>query len=141
MGSVQRNQDIDPSYMWALLPQSVYDITTRNADLAHYGAVVYGTFKLSPAVGKLDYKAWGGEEVIPTDDGQFADLIASGNGPLNPFTYVTSWSRYSLENTDHRPHDRRFQRSCQSRQRGAGWGVGVVSRLEQCFLFRQIRKG
>jgi hypothetical protein len=82
-------QDIDPSYPWALLPQSIYDITTRNADLAHYGAVAYGTLKLPPAFGKLDYKAWGGEEVIPTNDGQFADMNAAGNGPLNPFTYVT----------------------------------------------------
>ena len=89
-GLFNETQDIDPSYMWALLPQSVYDVTTRNADLAHYGAVVYGTFKLSPAMGKLDYKAWGGEEVIPTNDGQFADLNATGNGPLNSFTYVTS---------------------------------------------------
>src|SRR5580698_8652432 len=50
-GLFNETQDIDPSYMWALLPQSIYDITTRNADLAHYGAVVYGTFKLAPAVG------------------------------------------------------------------------------------------
>jgi hypothetical protein len=88
-GLFNETQDIDPSYMWALLPQSVYDVTTRNADLAHYGAVVYGTFKLSPAMGKLDYKAWGGEEVIPTNDGQFADLNATGIGPLSSFTYVT----------------------------------------------------
>jgi hypothetical protein len=88
-GLFNETQDIDPSYIWALLPQSIYDITTRNADLAHYGAVAYGTLKLSPALGKLDYKAWGGEEVIPADDGQFADLNATGNGPLNPFTYVT----------------------------------------------------
>jgi hypothetical protein len=88
-GLFNETQDIDPSYIWALLPQSVYDVTTRNADLAHYGAVIYGTFKLSPSVGKLDYRVWGGEEVIPTDDGQFADLNAAGNGPLNPFTYVT----------------------------------------------------
>jgi hypothetical protein len=81
-------QDIDPSYMWALLPQSVYDITTRNADLAHYGGVAYGTVKLSPAIGKVEYRAWGGEAVIPTNDGQFADLVTAGNGPLNPLTYV-----------------------------------------------------
>jgi hypothetical protein len=88
-GLFNETQDIDPSYMWALLPQSIYDITTRNADLAHYGAVVYGTLKLAPTMGKLDYKAWGGEEVIPTNDGQFDDLNAAGNGPLNSFTYVT----------------------------------------------------
>jgi hypothetical protein len=87
-GLFNETQDIDPSYMWALLPQSIYDITTRNADLAHFGGVAYGTVKLSPAIGKVEYRGWGGEAVIPTNDGQFADLIAAGNGPLNPMTYV-----------------------------------------------------
>jgi len=88
-GLFNETQDIDPTYMWALLPQSVYDITTRNADLAHYGAVAYGTLKLAPSAGKLDYRAWGGEQVIPADDGSFADLIAAGNGPLSSLNYVT----------------------------------------------------
>jgi hypothetical protein len=88
-GLFNETQDIDPSYMWALLPQNVYDITTRNADLAHYGGVAYGTLHLGAAMGKMEYRIWGGEEVIPADDGQFADLIGAGNGPLHPFTYVT----------------------------------------------------
>jgi hypothetical protein len=87
-GLFNETQDIDPSYMWALLPQSIYDITTRNADLAHYGGVAYGTLKLTPQTGKLEYRLWGGEAVIPTDDGQFADLNAAGTGPLNAMTYV-----------------------------------------------------
>src|SRR5580698_6687987 len=87
-GLFNETQDIDPSYMWALLPQSIYDITTRNADLSHNGAVVYGRMKLGQSAGKLEYRAWGGEAVIPTSDGQFADVIASGHGPLDPFTYV-----------------------------------------------------
>jgi hypothetical protein len=87
-GLFNETQDIDPSYMWALLPQSIYDITTRNADLSHYGGVVYGRLKLAEKAGKMEYRGWGGESVIPTNDGQFADLIAAGNGPLNPFTYV-----------------------------------------------------
>jgi len=87
-GLFNETQDIDPSYMWALLPQSIYDITTRNADLAHYGAVVYGTVNLGEAMGRLEYRGWGGEAVIPAGDGQFADLTAAGNGPLNAFTYA-----------------------------------------------------
>lgn len=88
-GLFNETQDIDPSYMWALLPQSVYDITTRSADLSHYGGVAYGTLKLNSATGKVEYRIWGGEEVIPKDDGQFADLIADGVGPLNAMSYVT----------------------------------------------------
>src|SRR5580698_6167462 len=55
-GLFNETQDIDPSYMWALLPQSIYDITTRNADLSHYGGVVYGRLKLGQSAGKLDYR-------------------------------------------------------------------------------------
>ena len=62
-------QDIDPSYMWSLLPQSVYPIVSRNSLLAHYGGVVYGTFKLGQTMGKLEYRGWGGERVIGADDG------------------------------------------------------------------------
>jgi hypothetical protein len=87
-GLFNETQDIDSSYMWSLLPQSIYDITTRNADLSHIGGVAYGTLRLVPKIGKVEYRGWGGVALIPTDDGQFADLVASGNGPLNPFTYV-----------------------------------------------------
>ncbi|MGD0735664.1 MAG: hypothetical protein ABR976_10975 [Terracidiphilus sp.] len=87
-GLFNETQDIDPSYIWALLPQIIYDVTTRNADLSHYGGVAYGTLKFDPKIGKLEYRGWGGEAVIPTDDGSFADLIATGNGPLSPMTYV-----------------------------------------------------
>jgi len=51
-------QDIDPSYMESLLPQSIDQITSRNGNPAHYGGVVYGTVGLQPA-GKLEYRAWG----------------------------------------------------------------------------------
>jgi hypothetical protein len=87
-GLFNETQDIDSSYMWSLLPQSIYDITTRNADLSHIGGVAYGTLRLDPRIGKFEYRGWGGEALIPKDDGQFADLVASGNAPLNPFTYV-----------------------------------------------------
>src|ERR1700679_2061704 len=53
-------QDIDPSYMWSLLPQGVYPIASRNSVLAHYGGVVYGTFKLGQEFGSLEYRGWGG---------------------------------------------------------------------------------
>jgi len=88
-GLFNETQDIDPSYMWALLPQSVYDITTRSADLTHLGGVLYGSESLGAKAGKLSYRIWGGEELIPKDDGQFADLIDDGEAPQNAMTYVT----------------------------------------------------
>jgi hypothetical protein len=62
-------QDIDPSYIWSLLPQSVYPISSRNSILAHYGGVVYGTIKLDQKLGKLEYRGWGGQRKIGSDDG------------------------------------------------------------------------
>jgi hypothetical protein len=88
-GLFNETQDLDPLFVWSLLPQNIYDITTRNADLAHYGGVAYGTLSEAPKFGDLKYRIWGGEQVIPTNDGQFADLNATGNGPLNSFVYVT----------------------------------------------------
>jgi hypothetical protein len=86
-GLFNETQDLDPTYMWALLPQSVYDITTRNSDLALFGGVAYGGFDLGESAGKAEYRFWGGEQVIPTNDGQFNVLNASGNGPTGAFVY------------------------------------------------------
>jgi hypothetical protein len=71
-------QDIDPSYMWSLLPQSVYPITSRNSVLAEFGGVAYGTLKLGPKAGKLDYRGWSGEEVIGEDDGYWVTQREEG---------------------------------------------------------------
>ncbi len=71
-------QDIDPSYLWSLLPQSVYPITTRNSSLAHYGGIVYGTLKLGPSLGKLEYRGWGGEVSVGPGDGLFVKNAETG---------------------------------------------------------------
>jgi hypothetical protein len=62
-------QDIDPSYIWSLLPQGVYPIGSRNSLLSHYGGVAYGTYNLGQSLGKLDLRAFGGERVLGTNDG------------------------------------------------------------------------
>lgn len=62
-------QDIDPSYIWCLMPQSVYPLGSRNALLAHYGGSVYGAFKLGPKLGMLGYKGWGGLRTLLSTDG------------------------------------------------------------------------
>jgi hypothetical protein len=71
-------QDIDPSYLWALLPQSVYPLTSRNSFLAQYGGVVYGTLALPKKLGKLEYRGWGGEHALNADDGALLNLRESG---------------------------------------------------------------
>ena len=76
-GMFNEIQDIDPSYMWSLLPQPVYPIGSRNSELAHYGGVVYGTAKMQQA-GKLDYRGWIGERIIGSNDGYFTSLREEG---------------------------------------------------------------
>jgi hypothetical protein len=82
-------QDIDPSYMWSLLPQGVYPISSRNSVLAHYGGVVYGTLNAGKA-GKLEYRGWGGERIIGSDDGYTLAQRESGVDAPNGIAGVTS---------------------------------------------------
>lgn len=79
-GLFNETQDIDPSYMWSLLPQSVYPIGSRNSVLSMYGGVVYGTMPLGEKMGKLDYRGWGGETVIPPGDGFLLAQTEQGIG-------------------------------------------------------------
>jgi len=83
-------QDIDPSYIWALLPQSVYPLLSRNSLLAHYGGVVYGTIKLSPSLGKLEYRGWGGKRQLPGTDGYFLNQTESGINLPNGLGGITT---------------------------------------------------
>ena len=61
-------QDIDPSFLWILLPQSVYPLTDRGSILAHNGGVLYGKVKLGETLGSLQYKAFGGQRKISSDN-------------------------------------------------------------------------
>jgi hypothetical protein len=71
-------QDIDPSYQFALLPQSIYPISSRNGVLSLYGGVVYGTLVLPSALGKLEYRGWSGEVAVPGNDGYFVSFVEEG---------------------------------------------------------------
>jgi hypothetical protein len=77
-------QDVDPSYLWALLPEGIYPIDSRSSFLAHYGGVVYGTIAFSKRLGKLEYRAFGGEGVYSAQDGYFSPEAEAGfNLPNN----------------------------------------------------------
>jgi hypothetical protein len=87
-GLLNETQDIDPSYIWSLLPQSVYPLTSRNGQLSQYGGVVYGTLGVegSPKLGKLEYRAWGGEIALSSDDGYFKSFSEGGLNLPNGLT-------------------------------------------------------
>jgi hypothetical protein len=81
-------QDIDPAYPWALLPQSVYNISNRDGILSQYGGIAYGTLGIegSPKLGKLEYRGWGGETVLSGNDGYFLSQTEAGLSLPNGFS-------------------------------------------------------
>jgi hypothetical protein len=76
-GLFNETQDIDPSYMFALLPQGPYSIASRNSQLSEYGGVAYGTLNGHQA-GKLEYRGWDGVRAVTKDDGNFLGQRESG---------------------------------------------------------------
>jgi hypothetical protein len=77
VGLFNETQDIDPSYMFALLPQGVYSIASRTTLLSVYGGNAYGALKLNQ-LGTLEYRAFGGVREISGDDGNFLAARESG---------------------------------------------------------------
>jgi hypothetical protein len=86
-GLLNEFQDIDPSYLWSLLPQSVYSLPSRNSLLSHFGGVVYGKWKLGE-VGKVAYYGYAGQRLVASGDALFQPLrdkgIALPNGATGP---------------------------------------------------------
>jgi hypothetical protein len=70
-------QDIDPAYIWTMLPMSIYPLSDRNSYLTHYGGIVYGTFDLNHA-GRIDYRGYAGEGVYPANDGYYIEQAEAG---------------------------------------------------------------
>lgn len=89
VGLLNEIQDIDPANLWILLPQSIYPIASRNSQLDHYGAVVYGSVPLGESFGKLEYRAFAGQRVVGADDGTFQPVKDAGFTVPNGITGKT----------------------------------------------------
>lgn len=76
-GLWNETQDIDPAHVWALLPQSIYPIASRDSLLNHYGGVVYGAVQLGEH-SKLEYRGFGGTRIISGNDSVFQPLRDQG---------------------------------------------------------------
>jgi hypothetical protein len=85
-GLFNETQDIDPSYMWSLLPQSVYPILSRNSFLSNLGGVFYGVVPVGEKLGKIEYSAWGGVTPIASNDGYFIKQKDAGISAPNGIT-------------------------------------------------------
>ncbi|HXE07591.1 MAG TPA: hypothetical protein VN612_06830 [Acidobacteriaceae bacterium] len=76
-GLWNETQDIDPAQMWALLPQSIYQIASRDSLLDHFGGVVYGAISLGER-SKIEYRGFGGTRIISGSDSVFQPLRDAG---------------------------------------------------------------
>jgi len=83
-------QDIDPAFLWTLLPQSVYPLLSRNSLLALYGGVAYGTVPLGEKLGKIVYGGYSGQLNLSSGDGFLIPLKDQGLGAPAGFTNVVS---------------------------------------------------
>ena len=82
-------QDVDPSYLWSLLPQGIYPIASRNGQLSTFGGVVYGSTSLR-SLGRLEYRGWSGATNLPSNDGYFYDSNQEGADFSQGLTVVRS---------------------------------------------------
>jgi hypothetical protein len=69
LGLFNDSQDIDASFLWALLPESNYPTDNRDYTLAHLGADVYGGYGLGPKAGKLLYRGYVGYRFMDLQSG------------------------------------------------------------------------
>jgi len=72
------SQDVEPVFLWVLLPQSMYPIDNRDYLLSQLGAEVYGTLSLGERWGKLRYHAQAGESYLEEDEGYLQQLAVYG---------------------------------------------------------------
>jgi hypothetical protein len=77
-GLYNDTQDVDPSYMWALLPESIYSIDDRATSLAELGAEAYGRVDLSKKWGALEYSVFYGDFYYADNDGFAQGFKESG---------------------------------------------------------------
>jgi len=60
------------------LPQGIYPITSRNSGLSLFGGTVYGSLKIGPKFGKLEYRGWSGDVSVGPGDGLFVKNAETG---------------------------------------------------------------
>jgi hypothetical protein len=89
-GLFNDSQDVDPAFLWILLPQGSYSIDHKSFYLAHVGGDVYGEIPLGKRAGTIHYVAYGGQATIDLNDGYiqtFAELGLVFTNSLGGETY------------------------------------------------------
>jgi len=82
LGLFTDTQDLDFLHAFALMPQGIYPIDVRDADIAHLGGDIYGTISLGHKMGSLSYTGWGGHRYDSIYSGYPYFLQARGTQEL-----------------------------------------------------------
>lgn len=78
IGLFNDSQDVDAVFLWVLLPQGAYPIDNKGFLLAHVGGEVYGGFSLGNAVGRVQYRAYGGRDELDLHGGYIKAIADDG---------------------------------------------------------------
>ena len=82
LGLFTDTQDLDFLHAFALMPQGIYPIDVRDANIAHLGGDIYGTISLGRKRGSLSYTGWGGHNYASIYSGYPYFLQARGTQEL-----------------------------------------------------------
>jgi hypothetical protein len=69
LGLFNDSQDVEPVFLWVLLPQTMYPIENRSFMLSELGGEVYGALDLGEGHGRLKYRAHAGEVYLDPNQG------------------------------------------------------------------------
>jgi hypothetical protein len=77
LGLYNDTQDMEFMYTWAILPQAMYPLDLRSANIAHDGGDVYGEIPLKK-LGSVSYTAYAGARIVDNTSGTYYNLIDQG---------------------------------------------------------------
>ncbi len=78
LGLFNDSQDVEPVFLWILLPQTTYPIDNRSFMLSELGGAVYGDFELGKSGGHLRYIFHGGDSTLDSNQGYAQQLAEAG---------------------------------------------------------------
>jgi hypothetical protein len=84
MGLYNDSQDVDPLFLWVLLPQNLYPIDNRDFNLAALGGEAYGGLSLGKRSGLLQYRGYIGEDTLDSKGGYMQEFAEVGLTFPNP---------------------------------------------------------
>ena len=105
IGLFNDSQDVDPLFLWVLLPQGLYPIDNRDFDLSELGGQVYGGLDLGKKRGRVEYRAHVGGSKLDANGGYVRQLEQFGMSfptPPSGKTYggdlrwVTPWQGLTI---------------------------------------------